>query len=183
MDFQTALSAVLPPVSALAGVVIAQRWAGRHERWRQRVELDRALWAARREVLARFLVALNQAVDSTRAALREGVTAEATRTIDHAREGTWNAAYERYLEVALVFPPDAVTACLDHLHSLYRWRRSSVARHDELPLAPGSGGIEDLIDQLRPWLSPSDLELRSPKRWLRVGIRGTQAPPPVRPVQ
>ncbi|KIA59858.1 hypothetical protein FG87_40535 [Nocardia vulneris] len=155
MNLLTLLSVTVPPATALIGVFLGQRLAARQDRWRQEAELGRVLWAARRERLAAFVVALNRAIDSTRMAVREGATPEEARAIDDSREELWATAFERNLEASLVFPAEATTICTEHLQAAYRWRRASIEAGRELVTGSGAGSHEDLIDSLRRWLAPT----------------------------
>jgi hypothetical protein len=80
-------SAGLPAIAALLGVGLTLAFNARQERARQRADLNKALWDARRIAASRFIVAVNQAVDSTRAAKAKSASLEEARKLD--KEGPW----------------------------------------------------------------------------------------------
>jgi hypothetical protein len=145
-----AISAIIPAIAALAGVVLAQAWNTRTDRTRRRTEAERLLWDERRSALLRFVVSLNQALDSTRSALLEASTPREAKQIDDGRETKWNDAYECYLNVLIVFPESAAHLALGHLHAAYRWRHQAIAEAKEPPSPPSH---EQVIIELQPWLS------------------------------
>ncbi|GAB7045798.1 hypothetical protein [Catenuloplanes indicus] len=143
------LTLLIPAAAALAGVVLTQAWNTWLTRRQRRLEVHHTLWNERRATLHRFLTLLNQALDSTRAAVREGDAPEQRRLADDRREDRWAAAFESYLEIAIVFPEEATNRAWKHLQGAYSWRRAAIEAGDAVR-APRH---EDLITALKPWLS------------------------------
>src|ERR1017187_318890 len=162
------VSTLLPAITALGGVALAQAWAMRQESWRQRIELSKSLGAGRREAVSRLLISLNQAKNATRGAIRETATAAEAQVVDESHAEPWASAFERYIEASLVLPPEAADICWRHLQTAYAWRRASIAGHKDILTGPGKGGHEDLIAALRPWLNPPELSRPSLGRRTRT---------------
>lgn len=151
MHADTIVTTCVPAASALLGVGMTLLWSSRQERMRQRADANRALWDARRIAVAQLVVAVNQAIDSTRKAIAESSTpSEATR-LDSSRERPWAHAFECYLEAGMLLPAAAEQICADYLQRAYSWRRLSVSIREDTNL---DGHHEQLISRLRPWLSP-----------------------------
>ncbi|MCZ2807607.1 hypothetical protein O2W18_21080 [Modestobacter sp. VKM Ac-2983] len=163
-------SSVIPAAAALAGVVLTQAWNTWHSRAQRRNEALHKLWNERRLSLHRFIVALNQALDSTRAAiLGSRGSSKRAKLEDDSREEKWAHAYELYIELEIIFPQAAARRVWDHLQDAYEWRRKAIAAVDH----HGAPRHHQLIDDLRPWLTfPEQDRLPS-----RSGSRSVPEPP------
>ena len=143
------VSAGLPAIAALLGVSLTLAFNARQERARQRADMNKALWDARRVATSKFIVAVNQAADSTRAAKAKGLNPEEAKELD--KEGPWSEAYERYLEIALLLPPEGDKLCWQYLQDAYAWRRKHIASTDYIVRGDVHG---ELTQGLQRWLMP-----------------------------
>ncbi|GIF51452.1 hypothetical protein DFJ67_7345 [Asanoa ferruginea] len=145
---------IVPAVSALLGVVTSQVWTSRQARTERVERNEQRLMIDRRQALARFLVALNRAIDETRNRVRTGNDADPRA----GRDFGWADAYERKLELLLLLPEDGRVMVDDHIARAYRWRDAALATSD----LDGVPVNEDLIQQLQIWTVYAGLGRRNP---------------------
>jgi hypothetical protein len=145
---------IVPAVAALAGACINHLLAARTERVRSHRETQRRNYEDRRAATARFIVALNQAINKTRRAARERHSNDGGVLINKAISG-WHEAYERRLELVLLLPDEARKLVENHYDQCLQWANGTKYQpvSDDLP-SKGAPLIERLIDDLDPWIGP-----------------------------